>query len=1367
MSAKESHEFAGWLQRLRREAGIADQADFAARLGVSQQTVSRWERGVAIPQSRYVEGLARVLGRRSEEVRTAMEGANARTLIDPSVPVAVFDRPLPLLSLGAESFQRFCAMLFECRFRGFQVEQWGGPGHKQGGDDIRVSDNDARLLRVQCKCERQFGEARLRTTANEFEGDEGERVVALASRASPQVRALARTLGIQLWDVDDLSRQLRLLEARTDQIRIVDTFFAGQRFALIGVHEPNVWQTADDHFASFLKATNLFRHTWAVVGRDEELQSLALALSNVDVSVILLIGPGGSGKTRLLKESIDRFQRSAQKGPVFFARHDVEITPRDLDNLGRDEATLLAVDDAHVRQDLGRLLAHAADPANRTRVVLALRPHGRRTVIEQMARAGLVEPQRAEVELRPYVPAIARQVAEQVLKDVPNRAALVDAVVRHSSDTPLSTVLGAQVIQEVGVRALLLRDDERVREIILARFADSFVGGIAHGSADSILRKVVSLAALLQPLLPDDPAVLATLKAIEGVERDEAARAFRSLVEGGVLYKRGTHYRLAPDLLADSLLDERCITATGRSTGYAKRVFLATDGELAGNVLQNLSRLDWQRSGGDTSSSALLDELWSEIAASAVDDDAPFLKAAERAAYFQPTQAIALARQLVAAGHGTNKRVVRMLKNAAYTLDHLPAVLELLWEAGREDGRPQNQYPDHPIRVLTELTRPGPRTPDEVVAMAVEFAVSLLPIPDSWTRPSSPLVILTSALATEGHFTSSSTPRSVTISNYVVRRTEALYRTRMRAVDAILKTIESTHPVQARLAAEALEVALRAPFAPRHLEGLDGIEAELRSEALGILMRVRDLVKQTRLPATTLVAIVESIRWHTSHGLMEMRACCGEIESELGRDLKTRVIRLLLDPWGAKTWALDVENMSRPEFEEAANAAIRELRAEMKDDGEKLFDLLATCFAEARSANAAWQPALFINRLVEQTLPLARAILQRRNEARAADLTWSADVALVTLRHQVPEEAQQWMSTLATEGSDESLSILAGYFARDDQRSSYDEYDVELLRLLAGSILPRTAGYMGSVIRQVAKRDKDLAVDLSLRMNFDAKPQVLHDVFMWLFDAGGHSVAALSDAQLGRALGQLERLERLDDYWVQRFLMAACRRAPRAVVDLVKRRLDAAMKSDNWEFQPIEEGDQFTKSLALLDADEGPQLMHELFDWALPQIADYRFRHRFEELVSGLCYPFDERLVAAVDGWLLKTSPSDGAFDVVSAALSKAQRGFLFEYDEWVTRLFREARATSVKALASLEGALFESELSGVWHASLGEPSAEDIALRAKLEAKLAGMSRFVPGRQLYEQLLSHVNESIRRQCVEGEAIAAEEEWSAAGRQET
>lgn len=49
------------IRELRQDRGL-DQVNFAAQMGVSQSTVSEWEREMYLPKARQLPLLARVLG---------------------------------------------------------------------------------------------------------------------------------------------------------------------------------------------------------------------------------------------------------------------------------------------------------------------------------------------------------------------------------------------------------------------------------------------------------------------------------------------------------------------------------------------------------------------------------------------------------------------------------------------------------------------------------------------------------------------------------------------------------------------------------------------------------------------------------------------------------------------------------------------------------------------------------------------------------------------------------------------------------------------------------------------------------------------------------------------------------------------------------------------------------------------------------------------------------------------------------------------------------------------------------------------------------------------------------------------------------
>ena len=69
---------------------------------------------------------------------------------------------------------------------------------------------------------------------------------------------------------------------------------------------------------------------------------------------------------------------------------------------------------------------------------------------------------------------------------------------------------------------------------------------------------------------------------------------------------------IAPDTLADFLLEKACVSDLTGSTGYADAVFQAFDGENLSSLLANLAELDWRLKQKNTAT-RVLTNIWDRI----------------------------------------------------------------------------------------------------------------------------------------------------------------------------------------------------------------------------------------------------------------------------------------------------------------------------------------------------------------------------------------------------------------------------------------------------------------------------------------------------------------------------------------------------------------------------------------------------------------------------------------------------------------------------------------------------------------------------------------------------------------------------------
>lgn len=712
----------GDLLRNQREKRKWDQARLAGELGVTQQTVSRWERGGSRPRRHQATQLADLLGVDRREFLVAAgyaELADRRDLPGPVRPLATV---LPVDRLPPDRYEEFIAELADRLYPEAHVSRFGGQGHTQYGFDV-VGQVDATFtVGIQCKRHKQFGKTDVRHAVDEATLEVGAAVIALTRIATPgSRREMAEHPGWALWDIEDISRKVRSLP--TDAaVRLVDTFFPGWREQFLGVREPGPWLDFVEMFGSSSSA--VYRHDWKFVGRAKELAEIAAFLSTSDRAACVS-GRGGLGKTRLL-----RAVASAASGwTVRFLTPGTELSPEHFEMLPSQGNVLVIVDDAHERSDLAVLLRSVAQRNPNAKILISLRPYGVGPLASALRTIGLHPTDLPRWDLTDLTDEDADALAREALGEAATET-LVRRLAHLTADCPLITVVGGVLISRNQLDPTCLDHEDSVREEILRAFADVLVADPIQ-TESGLRRGVLDAVAILQPFRSDDEQFQTALSRLAGVPYDRCMHHLRGLEDAGVFLRRGSALRVVPDLLGDVVLarasfDER----SASSTGYVERAYENAGPASFRNVFVNASRVDWKVQHDQTGKSGLTARLWAhvhaEFDASGLVGRRRLAEQLRRVAPFAPAQTLAFVRYAIdnptdRLDTGLSDLEVAMLKlhpwsyddvlnelpallrSVGYHLDHLPEALDLLWRLAEHDNREMNPHPDHPMRVIRDL----------------------------------------------------------------------------------------------------------------------------------------------------------------------------------------------------------------------------------------------------------------------------------------------------------------------------------------------------------------------------------------------------------------------------------------------------------------------------------------------------------------------------------------------------------------------------------------------------------------------------------------------------------------------------------------
>lgn len=1331
--------FGTYLSERRVAAGFKHQSALAKVVGSTQQTVSRWEAGLSRPRIGQMPELATALRLNAEEAEklTRLAGYMA------SPAVTSFDEPFPVDRLSPESFERFTADLVSMLFPDAEIHRVGDRGHAQGGTDVIATTPDGRKLSFQCKRVEQFGPLKVQVAIAKHSIPADDAYIVLSCVASPAARAAVPDGSRwHVWDREDLSRKVRSLP-RDHQRRLVRTYFSGQELALLGEPANSVWETPTEFFAAQSHADDVFNHEWPLVGREEVLAEFSSVLADPATRVLLLSGGGGMGKSRILKHILDQ-SLPAGWSPLLLTR-DGEITKQGLIELG-NRRLLLVVDDAHDRADLQVLFEFSALHRDRIKLILALRPYGVDHLKAQAAGFSLVGAAAREIALKPLTIEQAEQLAIEVLTRRNGPTDTAKAIAQLTLDSPLATVMAAQVVATEGVSPAFIHNEEVFRSTLLARFEKVVAGQFGEGSDAAKLRDLLRFIALVQPIAVDDRRLLAAFGDLQELPEYEVSRLLRVLVQGGVLFKRGSRYRLAPDVLGDYLVEAQCVSVSGASTGYAEAVLERVGDAYIENILLNLGRMDWRRTDYQTDDSPLLDGVWGKLRATERYGD-PHVKAVKAIAYYQPRRALAFA-QGISDREGYRDDVGEIARHVAFNQRHLARAANVLWQLGRDDRRVLNSHPQHGIRVLSELAEPEPNKPKDYIAEILSFGIELAREPGAWSHHYSPFDFLKAVLSTEGHDTSSD-GRAISFSPFFISP-EWAKDLRNRLVAVAVEALSDPNTKKAVKAAELLHEAVRYPMGMfGAIAGKDLID-RWTSQFEETLAMIQQKVAKDPLDGVVKFELSRGLAWLSGHGPPRVRKLAKAIAGSLVDNLDDRTERVLLDGWGMEDRLANGEG-----HEKRWGALMAQVRADLKaahpdPEGlrqhlEQLLKHIAAVSSESHNAH------VLIDSLMDEWPAFATAILDNSlADAKSATARFAGGALARVLRESRQRGRAYVAAYLAANRRDLNWAIGAAYGAQRYDVSWASEFDEDVLRklLTSGDEVVILAGVRA--LRSVAEAEPNLAAKLIASISIPSAQVAdeLATIFEFSLGAVALPLSTLEAAEVIALLGKLEPLPELDGHWLKRLLARISAAYPSECATFFMRRVEAASRPGATQrMRPVNHGpwvNSREERLAFRRSANAAVLMLEVAKWmkengAQGGLFSYHARTLFEAMFG----PIDEEVVAFLGQWLQQAQEEDVL--LIAGIVREAGEPFVFDFQPFVGELLARAKLVGSKTYELVESELYAGAVSGMRSGTVGEPFPQDLSLKSKAEAVLRTLPSYSPAYPLYQAILQHAEAAIAR----------------------
>ena len=457
--------------------------------------------------------------------------------------------------------------------------------------------------------------------------------------------------------------------------------------------------SVDEYFAEYAArpaAPRLFDFEQTLVGRGTEMAELKAFLAAPTKTVLVLSGRGGIGKTRLLLE----IARAADAPGVLFLRRDAVWHLESDKEVPAGDVVIIA-DDAHLDPDLLRLsgcIKSLRAGQRCAKLIISCRPRGLAAVDPVLAN----EFDPSEIVRMKALDALdlpdVRHLAMQELGKAANPV-LVEWLVSASADTPLVTVAGARLLKQKRIDPAELKSSEDFQRLVFDRFVDELD---AVGQPFPVRKLIDLIAALAPESFRSDPLADAAAQYL-ACERHELSQALSQLEEWGILIHNERGFRVAPDALADWILQQACAPHEA-STGFAEFVLnrFGPYGKY-GQVLANFAEVDWRVARQTEGQVSILGGVWERLVedfrAAHAGGRCEILTAIRGAALYTPATSMNLYQIAVdseAADGGEwwprkNSDVLEILpevlRAASYHLEYTQAALSGLLELWRRGVR--------------------------------------------------------------------------------------------------------------------------------------------------------------------------------------------------------------------------------------------------------------------------------------------------------------------------------------------------------------------------------------------------------------------------------------------------------------------------------------------------------------------------------------------------------------------------------------------------------------------------------------------------------------------------------------------------------
>ncbi len=507
---------------------------------------------------------------------------------------------LPTHELSELEFEDFIERLLNAQKfvtsdepRVVRIDRYGRRGDPQDGIDFEGDFSDGRSADWQCKRYQEFSPRDVRKAVAALNHAAYVHHLVLSCEASTAVRREMRSyVDWVLLDRRALGRLVDDLPPHKQRDVLDATWGKARRRQLMASPGQDPFISLDSFVELGQDETKPLNDRGPLVGRNAALATLDQAMDRRRdwPGVVLLSGPGGRGKSRLLREGLQRAQSRDPRVPIVVLSPNMPLDSSSIADLP-GQPSVVVVDDAHTNpSSLGLLVTYAAQVPG-TQLVVSFRPTSAEAVRNQFT--AFAPSEFFEVELGQLSGAEATRLVEGLVERAGLDASwhLVSYLAGQARHSPHVAVITVNLIVSGDLQGPL-GVDPSLRERVLGRYFDVTAG--IDGSASDVVRRTLAVYAALAGINDEDLQTRRLIATAVGVDVSQLLTITVALRARGVLVRsHGT--RVAPEILRDDAL-ERVSSIDNMPTGFVDTLWETFSNGYGMQLILSVADLDWRLS---------------------------------------------------------------------------------------------------------------------------------------------------------------------------------------------------------------------------------------------------------------------------------------------------------------------------------------------------------------------------------------------------------------------------------------------------------------------------------------------------------------------------------------------------------------------------------------------------------------------------------------------------------------------------------------------------------------------------------------------------------------------------------------------------